>query len=70
MPNTDILEVIFFTYFVLFVGIGLGGDTKGDWVQVGGAVLVQRGGNVLRHFVQTGPADHLSNKDILKVCII
>ncbi|XP_026746236.1 prostamide/prostaglandin F synthase-like isoform X1 [Trichoplusia ni] len=47
-------------------GLGLGGDTKGDWVQVGGAVLVQKGGNVLRHFVQSGPADHLSNKDILK----
>ncbi|XP_053620639.1 prostamide/prostaglandin F synthase-like isoform X2 [Plodia interpunctella] len=47
-------------------GMGLGGDLKGDWVQTGGALLVQKGGNLLRHFVQTGPGDHLSNLDILK----
>ncbi|XP_013178433.1 PREDICTED: prostamide/prostaglandin F synthase-like isoform X1 [Papilio xuthus] len=47
-------------------GMGLGGDYKGDWVQTGGALLVEKGGNVIRHFVQTGPGDHLNNKDILK----
>lgn len=46
--------------------MGLGGDLKGDWVQTGGAVLVEKGGNLLRHFVQTGPGDHLPNLDILK----
>uniref|UniRef100_A0A2A4J1N5 Uncharacterized protein n=1 Tax=Heliothis virescens TaxID=7102 RepID=A0A2A4J1N5_HELVI len=47
-------------------GMGLGGDLKGDWVQTGGAVLVEKGGKLLRHFVQTGPGDHLSNKEILQ----
>ncbi|XP_073966027.1 prostamide/prostaglandin F synthase-like isoform X1 [Choristoneura fumiferana] len=47
-------------------GMGLGGDLKGDWVQTGGALLVEKGGNVLKHFVQTGPGDHYSNQDILK----
>ncbi|CAK1594815.1 unnamed protein product [Parnassius mnemosyne] len=47
-------------------GMGLGGDFKGDWVQTGGALLVERGGKVLRHFIQTGPADHLTNQEILK----
>lgn len=46
--------------------MGLSGDMKGDWVQVGGAALVEKGGNLLRYFVQTGPADHLSNLEILK----
>ncbi|KAJ0170564.1 hypothetical protein K1T71_013935 [Dendrolimus kikuchii] len=47
-------------------GMGLGGDLKGDWVQTGGALLVEKGGKVLQHFVQTGPGDHLPNVDILK----
>ncbi|CAH2098672.1 unnamed protein product [Euphydryas editha] len=47
--------------------MGLGGDLKGDWVQTGGALFVEKGGKVLRHFSQTGPSDHLSNKDILKL---
>lgn len=47
--------------------MGLGGDLKGDWVQTGGLLLVEKGGNLLRHFTQTGPSDHLSNKDILKL---
>lgn len=47
--------------------MGLSGDLKGDWVQTGGALLVGKGGKVLRHFAQTGPSDHLSNKDILKL---
>ncbi|XP_072933852.1 prostamide/prostaglandin F synthase-like isoform X2 [Epargyreus clarus] len=46
--------------------LGLGGDLKGDWVQTGGALLVEKGGNLLRHFSQQGPSDHLSNEDILK----
>lgn len=51
----------------MFCCLGLGGDLKGDWVQVGGALLVEKGGNVLKHFIQTGPGDHYSNQDILKV---
>ncbi|XP_068624505.1 prostamide/prostaglandin F synthase-like [Battus philenor] len=47
-------------------GMGLGGDLKGDWVQVGGALLVGKGGKVISHFVQTGPGEHLHNKEILK----
>ncbi|CAH2208984.1 jg25491, partial [Pararge aegeria aegeria] len=45
----------------------LGGDLKGDWVQTGGALLVGKGGRVIRHFTQTGPSDHLPNKDILEL---
>ncbi|XP_061725167.1 prostamide/prostaglandin F synthase-like [Cydia pomonella] len=44
----------------------LGGDLKGDWVQTGGALLVKKGGEVAKHFVQTGPAEHYPNKDILQ----
>lgn len=47
-------------------GMGLGGDLKGDWVQTGGALLVERGGKLLQQFTQTGPGDHLPNLDILK----
>ncbi|XP_038217127.1 prostamide/prostaglandin F synthase-like [Zerene cesonia] len=46
--------------------MGLGGDMKGDWVQTGGALLVEKGGKVVSHFKQTGPSDHLSNEEILK----
>ncbi|XP_041985770.1 prostamide/prostaglandin F synthase-like isoform X2 [Aricia agestis] len=44
----------------------LGGDLKGDWVQTGGALLVKEGGKDVHHFIQTGPADHMDNVDILK----
>ncbi|KAM3968725.1 prostamide/prostaglandin F synthase [Aphomia sociella] len=47
-------------------GMGLGGDLKGDWVQTGGALLVEKGGILRRHFVQHGPGDHLPNEEILK----
>ncbi|XP_052747888.1 prostamide/prostaglandin F synthase-like [Galleria mellonella] len=47
-------------------GMGLGGDLKGDWGQTGGALLVGKGGNLLHHFVQHGPGDHLPNLEILK----
>ncbi|XP_023943613.1 prostamide/prostaglandin F synthase isoform X1 [Bicyclus anynana] len=47
--------------------LGLGGDLKGDWVQTGGALLVGKGGRLIRHFTQTGPSDHLPNKDILQL---
>ncbi|CAH2061823.1 unnamed protein product, partial [Iphiclides podalirius] len=46
-------------------GMGLGGDLKGDWTQTGGVVLA-KGGDVTRPFVQTGPGDHMPNLDILK----
>ncbi|XP_059045857.1 prostamide/prostaglandin F synthase-like [Achroia grisella] len=46
--------------------MGLGGDLRGDWVQVGGALLVEKGGKLLQHFVQHGPGDHLPNLEILK----
>ncbi|KAL0810353.1 hypothetical protein ABMA28_010503 [Loxostege sticticalis] len=46
--------------------LGLGGDIRGDWVQTGGALLIQKGGKVLHHFTQTGPGEHMSNYDILK----
>ncbi|XP_050358209.1 prostamide/prostaglandin F synthase-like [Nymphalis io] len=47
--------------------MGLGGDLKGDWVQTGGALFVEKGGKVIRHFVQTGPSEHMPNEDILKL---
>ncbi|XP_047508878.1 prostamide/prostaglandin F synthase-like isoform X1 [Pieris napi] len=46
--------------------MGLGGDMKGDWVQTGGMLLVEKGGKLINHFKQTGPSDHLSNEEILK----
>ncbi|XP_063835454.1 prostamide/prostaglandin F synthase-like [Ostrinia nubilalis] len=46
--------------------MGLGGDLKGDWVQTGGALMMEKGGKVLHHFAQQGPGEHMSNLDILK----
>ncbi|XP_045533060.1 prostamide/prostaglandin F synthase-like isoform X1 [Pieris brassicae] len=46
--------------------MGLGGDTKGDWVQTGGMLLIEKGGKLINHFKQNGPSDHLSNEEILK----
>lgn len=46
--------------------VDVGGDLKGDLVQTGGAILV-RDGDLIHHFVQKGPGDHLANFEILKV---
>lgn len=49
------------------MGKGVQGNLKGDGLQNGGALIVEKGGKVLRHFVQVGPAENLSNVEILKV---
>jgi len=46
--------------------LSLGGDLKGDGLQNGGALIVGKEGNLLTHFIQNGPAEHMSNSAILK----
>ncbi|CAL1284630.1 unnamed protein product [Larinioides sclopetarius] len=45
----------------------LGGDLKGDYYQVGGALVVKKGGEkVLLNHKQESLADHVDNKEVLK----
>lgn len=46
--------------------LGIDGNLKGDALQYGGALIVGKGGSLLSHFVQNGPAQHMSNAAILK----
>ncbi|KAJ2943051.1 hypothetical protein O0L34_g18740 [Tuta absoluta] len=46
--------------------MGLPNNYRGDWGQTGGMLLVGKGGTLKQNFVQNGPADHLSNLEILK----
>lgn len=45
-------------------------DIVGDGLQNGGALLVMKNGESMQHFVQSGPADRLSNTDIVQVVIV
>jgi len=45
----------------------LGGNFKGDGLQNGGALIVEKGGKLLYEFKQVGPAEHLPNEKILSV---
>ena len=46
----------------------LGGNTKGDWYQNGGCLVVEKGGQqVLLHFKQKEAAEHVENAEVLKV---
>lgn len=56
-------------YVVIFT-VDVGGDIKGDGLQNGGALILDQNGKTLTHFIQNGPAEHLSNFAILKVCMI
>ncbi|XP_077301985.1 prostamide/prostaglandin F synthase-like [Arctopsyche grandis] len=47
--------------------MNVSGDLKGDGLQNGGALIVGKDGKILKHFIQDGPADHISNEDILKI---
>ena len=40
---------------------------KGDGLQNGGVLVVEKGGKLLYSFTQVNPAEHASNDDILKV---
>lgn len=44
----------------------VGGDLKGDGMQTGGTVVVEKGGKVLLSFKQEGFADHVDPADVLK----
>jgi hypothetical protein len=44
----------------------MGGDTKGDWYQTGGTLVVEPGNVVSFSFKQDSPADHAEVADILK----
>ncbi|XP_064116968.1 uncharacterized protein LOC135222707 [Macrobrachium nipponense] len=47
--------------------MAVGGDTKGDWYQTGGLLVVtEKGEKVPFEFKQKNAADHASNADILK----
>lgn len=42
----------------------------GDGLQNGGALLMRKGGKVVLHFVQIGPADRLTEVDVLEVLFL
>jgi prostamide/prostaglandin F2alpha synthase len=42
------------------------GDVRGDGFQNGGALVVDRGGNLLFEYVQEDATEHISTEDILK----
>lgn len=47
--------------------LGLGGNMSGDGFQNGGALVVNKNGDTLYHFVQEDAADHASNANLLQV---
>jgi hypothetical protein len=47
--------------------MNVGGDRKGDWLQNGGVLVVESGGQTLFTFRQTNIAHHPGNDQILKV---
>jgi len=47
-------------------GLKLGGNMAGDGYQNGGALVVEKGGKTLYHYVQEEAPDHASNAEILK----
>jgi len=44
----------------------VGGDMKGDGMQTGGTMVVEKGGKTLLTFKQDGPADHVDPAAVLK----
>ncbi|KAL8610000.1 hypothetical protein ACOMHN_029493 [Nucella lapillus] len=44
----------------------LGGDLKGDGMQNGGALVIEKGGKTLLSFKQDSPSDHVENAAVLK----
>jgi len=44
----------------------VGGDMKGDGMQTGGTMVIEKGGKTLLSFKQDGPADHVDPADVLK----
>nr|XP_009860017.1 prostamide/prostaglandin F synthase-like [Ciona intestinalis] len=46
---------------------GFGGNIQGDWYQMGGMLIVKKGGEVLKFYKQQKGSDHMSNQEILDV---
>lgn len=44
----------------------MGGNLKGNGLQNGGTIVVEKGGKLLLKYVQTNPAEHVNLTDILK----
>lgn len=44
----------------------VGGDMKGDGMQNGGTMVIEKGGKTLLTFKQEGPADHVDPAEVLK----
>lgn len=44
----------------------VGGDLKGDGMQTGGTLVVEKGGKTLLTFKQDNPADHVDLAEVLK----
>nr|KAG5706427.1 hypothetical protein BaRGS_032820 [Batillaria attramentaria] len=44
----------------------VGGDMKGDGMQNGGTLVVEKGGKTLLSFKQENPADHVDPAEVLK----
>ena len=42
------------------------GDLKGDAMQNGGTIIVEKGGKLLLKYVQENPAEHIELTDVLK----
>nr|CAB3265206.1 prostamide/prostaglandin F synthase-like [Phallusia mammillata] len=45
---------------------GISGDIRGDWYQMGGLLVIRKGGEVLLNFKQQKGSDHVENPEILK----
>uniref|UniRef100_H2YBS8 Prostamide/prostaglandin F synthase n=1 Tax=Ciona savignyi TaxID=51511 RepID=H2YBS8_CIOSA len=46
---------------------GISGNIKGDWYQMGGVLIVKKGGEVLKLYKQQKGSDHMKNQEILDV---
>lgn len=44
----------------------VGGDMKGDGMQTGGTMVIEKGGKTLLTFKQDNPADHVDPAEVLK----
>uniref|UniRef100_H2YBT3 Prostamide/prostaglandin F synthase n=1 Tax=Ciona savignyi TaxID=51511 RepID=H2YBT3_CIOSA len=46
---------------------GISGNFKGDWYQLGGVLIVKKGGEVLKLFKQQKCSDYMINQDVLDI---
>jgi len=47
--------------------VGITGNLKGDKLQLGGLLIVEKGGKVLKYYKQVKASDYLKNSEILEV---